>query len=258
MSTYVIGDIHGCFDGLNKLLETIDYNAKNDTLFFLGDLINKGPNSLDVLTWLMQQQNCHTVLGNHDLYIIHSIINKIHSKNTTATSLMNEPNAIEWLLQQPLLIEHKDCFFCHAGIHPKWSNSNISDILNHQHDFINASNLNDFYSQPSWQRAPVYDNPFFIMAALTEMRFLNRQDLSLEPGSTDNVSDDPNKIAWFDITCINHTPKHVYFGHWARLSTIVNNNSTCLDGGYVYGEKLLCQRLDDGKRFSVTNQSQKT
>ncbi len=258
MSTYVIGDIHGCLDGLNKLLETICYDANDDTLFFLGDLINKGPDSTGVLAWIMQQKNCHAVLGNHDLYILHSIINNFNSLNTTARTFIKKPDAIDWLLQLPLLIEQDDYLFCHAGIHPKWSDSDIKNILKLQNDIISATNLKKFYSQPSWQRAPEYDNHFFIMAVLTEMRFLNRIDFSLEQGSADNMPNDPNKVAWFDITETNYTQKHIFFGHWARLSTIENNHATCLDGGYVYGRKLLCQRLDDGKLYSITNQEQKT
>ena len=131
------------------------------------------------------------------------------------------------------------------------------DIIDNQQSLITEQMLNNFFKQKSTDLAPDFNNPLFILASLTEMRFLDTHDLSLAVGSEDNINLENDKIAWFDVDAVNHTKKQIYFGHWARLSTINHHFATCLDGGYVYGGDLLCKRLDDGKLFKVKNPKQK-
>lgn len=257
MPSYVIGDVHGCLDGIFSLLEAIEYNPKNDYLYFLGDLVNKGPDSIGVLSWIMQQKNCKSVIGNHDLFLIHSIVNQTSNPSDTTKSFLTKTDAIDWLCQQPFIIEHQNTLMCHAGIHPKWTDQNISDIVKEQMTFITAEQLKRFYHQPRWQLKAEYNDPLFIMAVLTEMRFLNPINFSLSQGTDDNDPLGQERIAWFDVKSMNHTKKDILFGHWAKLSTVKNHHTTCLDGGFVYGGTLLCQRLDDGKIFKIKHPKQK-
>lgn len=258
MSTYVIGDVHGCLEGIFDLLKVIDYEPEKDKLFFLGDLTNKGPDSISVLKWVMQQNNCHSIIGNHDLYVLHSILNNLPNQSDTIKSIAKEKDVVTWLSKLPLLIEYKNTLLSHAGIHPSWSDVIIYNILEHQKHYITEDFLKAFYKKSSWDLKPDNNDPLFILACLTEMRFLNRNDLSLSKGTEDNDQSDSNKVAWFDVSPFNYTKKEIYFGHWARLSRIHNFHTTCLDGGYVYGGELLCKRIEDGQIFKIPNLKQKT
>ena len=257
MSTYVIGDVHGCLEGVFSLLEAIDYNPDTDQLFFLGDIVNKGPNSLGMIKWIMSQNNCKTILGNHDLYVLHNVLNDNPDASETVKQIIEHDNSVVWLAEQPLIIEQGDHLFCHAGIHPKWNDKTIADIIANQQSLLTKNMLSNYFKQKSTDLAPDFNNPLFILASLTEMRFLDIHDFSLAAGSEDNIHLASDKIAWFDVDTVNHTKKQIYFGHWARLSGINHHFTTCLDGGYVYGGELLCKRIEDGKLFKVKNPKQK-
>ena len=256
MATYVIGDVHGCYDGLMGLLELINFK-NDDHLILLGDLINKGPDSTAVVDWVMQQSNCDVVLGNHDLYVLYNLIHQRHKPSPTAQLILNQSNSddiLNWLQQQPLLIAKKNAFFCHAGIYPDWTDANIQYILKHQSSFLQPESLKTYFDYTKHTEQLHIDDSRFIIKALTEMRFLNRKDHSFVRGTDDNQDDDPEKIAWFDITTIKYTKKTVFFGHWARLSQLNNHHTVCMDGGYVYGGELLGIRLEDGQLFKLKNQ----
>lgn len=257
MPTYVIGDIHGCFDGLKKILTKINYQPVSDRLIFLGDLINKGPDSIGVLKWIIQQPNCRTVLGNHDLYILNLILNDQASGSLTAQSIINAANSeaiVQWLCNQPLIIIEDKYLFCHAGIHPNWSDQNIKFIAQQKNTYTNATSLKQYFAQKPWELTHDCMAPSFIIAALTEMRFLNKDTLMFMPGSEDACSAiAKNKIPWFDAP-YSYSWEKVYFGHWARLSGMHHKHTTCLDGGYLYGNELRCERLEDNQIFILQNQ----
>lgn len=244
MSTYIIGDVHGCLDGLLSLIAKANIQP-TDQLIFLGDLVNKGVQNEAVLNWLTQQTNCKTVLGNHDLYILNQLVNQPSALSQTAEAIKRMPNhreITEWLLHQQLILTQDKQLFCHAGIHPTWQDNLIEEIINQPQTWINPQTLK-LYFQARWLDLS-HQDPLFILAACTEMRFLNRHDLTFAPGSEDNKDIKANKIAWFEVNP-QHSYTAVFFGHWARLSTVYNGKAICLDGGYVYGGQFFCYDLNN-------------
>ena len=109
MSTYVIGDVHGCFDQLINLLDKIDYDSQKDKIILTGDLVNRGPESLAVLNYCMADKNITSVLGNHDLYLLYLMsINLGKGELKPVVDAENNMQIFEWLITRPLLIQISD------------------------------------------------------------------------------------------------------------------------------------------------------
>ena len=126
MSTYVIGDVHGCFDELKKLLKKISFNPLKDSIIFTGDLVNRGNQSLEVLEFCMKEKSIDTVLGNHDVFLIKSLLGKKSPKRLkNVCAHKNKKKFLQWLVKKPFLISKKlngkEFIIVHAGIPPSWS-----------------------------------------------------------------------------------------------------------------------------------------
>ena len=131
MTTYVIGDLQGCFDELQSLLKSINYQPENDHLWFVGDIVNRGPKSLECLRFvkeLNEQGKADMVLGNHDFHLLaaYAGLEKFTSKSDTLSDILNDPdvdNLLDWLRLQPLLVTHPiyQAVMVHAGIPPQWT-----------------------------------------------------------------------------------------------------------------------------------------
>jgi len=127
MSTYVIGDVHGCYDELQMLIKKIKFNKNKDSLIFLGDLVNRGRDSLKVLNFCINNRDCvTTVLGNHDLYLLRLMVNG--SKHLSMNQVLNDDKKevfFNWLIKKSLIvkkiIKNRTYFIVHAGILPEWS-----------------------------------------------------------------------------------------------------------------------------------------
>ncbi|MDG2898741.1 bis(5'-nucleosyl)-tetraphosphatase (symmetrical) ApaH, partial [Vibrio parahaemolyticus] len=126
MATYIVGDIQGCFDELQRLLEKVSFSAKKDQLWLAGDLVARGPKSLETLRFVKSLgASAIVVLGNHDLHLLavaHGI-KKVKDKDRTAPifTAPDKEELLTWLAQQPLMAEHDEFVMCHAGISPQWN-----------------------------------------------------------------------------------------------------------------------------------------
>ncbi len=142
MPSYVIGDVQGCFDELMLLLEKINFNSKNDELIFAGDLINRGPKSLEVLEFcLKNKKSIEVVLGNHDIYLLYLIHqNKKNFQLAPILESKNKKKFFNWLIEKPLMIERKNnknekFVISHAGIPHIWD---IEDARMLNEEYLNA------------------------------------------------------------------------------------------------------------------------
>ncbi len=137
MADYAIGDIQGCFHPLMQILDKINYNERQDRLWFVGDLVNRGPDSLKVLRFVMALPKATRItLGNHDLHLLSRLFLKStpQNKDDTLDAIESAPDAIEighWLRKQPLLChdEHLNIVMTHAGIAPMWSQNRSHESL---------------------------------------------------------------------------------------------------------------------------------
>lgn len=262
MATYIIGDVQGCYDQLQALLAQIDYQPTQDTLWFAGDLVNRGPKSLEVLRFVSQQVNCHAVLGNHDLHLLASVDGHYHNPKNTLGELLEAPDRdtlLNWLIQQPLCHYNaeQNWLLSHAGIYPGWE---IEDCLAYSQEVSKAlqDDTKTFAqhipgNMPNrWQPDLAgYDRLRMIINAFTRMRFISA-DKTLDFSQHGAPGTQPDGlIPWFEH------PEHrceatVVFGHWSRLEARLNSSKLqSLDGGCVYGQSLIAWRTEDRSRHAI-------
>jgi len=264
MSTYCIGDIHGCYRELQELLDHIGVSLKNDTLWFVGDLVNRGKDSLAVLRFIKELPHKIVVLGNHDFYLLALYYGVFNPASHTLDDVLNAKDRgdlLDWLRCQPLMHYDADAnwVLAHAGIYPLWDvvsakkyANEVEDILRGpdcqfllQHMFGNkpdiwAENLREF---ARWR---------FIINAFTRMRFCDA-DGRLEFACQGVIgTQPPGFMPWFDVSKRVAKNERIVFGHWAALAGMVlepSKNVFALDTGCVWGRALTAMRLDDGVIF---------
>lgn len=266
MTTYAIGDIQGCFAEFTELLKVISFDAARDTLWFTGDLVNRGPQSLEVLRFVKALGDKHkVVLGNHDLHLIAVAygFGKLRADDTLeeiiAASDYNE--LIDWLRRRPLLHHDKELDFVmtHAGLAPAWDikkakalAQEVEAILRSDHPEIFLQNM--YGNQPDqWDdKLAGMERLRCITNFLTRLRFCyadGRIDLSYK-GEIAGKPDD--LIPWFDVKDRVNVNEKIVFGHWAALGGKTDApNIYPLDTGCVWGNCLTAMRLEDTERFVV-------
>lgn len=265
MATYIIGDVQGCFDALTTLLEKIQFDATKDQLGFVGDLVNRGPKSLETLRFIAQLKNPIIVLGNHDLHLMALYFSQHQSDFKhiphTLSEILEAPDCdalIDFLLQQPFLfLDTKNNFVvAHAGIPPQWSIANGCDYA---HEAKNAmrDNPEKFFQNiygdlPAQWRDDLsgFDRVRYIVNAFTRMRFCTQAgELDLK-NKTDRSSDAAYR-PWFEWYGA-HLKTDIVFGHWASLQgQCTHPHIFALDTGCVWGGKLTALRVEGRKRVAV-------
>jgi bis(5'-nucleosyl)-tetraphosphatase (symmetrical) len=275
MAIYAIGDVQGCFDELEALLRVLRFQRASDQLWFVGDLVNRGPKSLQVLRFVAELGNdARVVLGNHDLNLIAIAagVRKLRPKDTVQ-DVLEAPDGdelIAWLTRQPLVVQEPGIPYAmvHAGLAPQW---NVSEALVHAREVQSALNgdrragfLARMYgNKPDrWKKSlSGWERLRFITNALTRIRYIapgGRLDLteSGSPGSTSNAL-----TPWFAWNKRRSYGESILFGHWATLRLEEKLDPVHrvyhLDTGCVWGGELTAMRLDDQQYFSVPSQSGK-
>tara|TARA_R110000868_G_scaffold69261_1_gene204178 strand:+ start:55771 stop:56532 length:762 start_codon:yes stop_codon:yes gene_type:complete len=248
MTTYAIGDVQGCYDALQTLLDDIHYSDA-DTLWFVGDLINRGPKSLETLRFIKSLKNAVTVLGNHDLAtvaIAHDFAQQHESD--TLDDILHAPDRDEllhWLCQQPLIHTQHDYTLVHAGIYPWWSLDEANHYAHEVETVLRTDPLSFiehlYGSQPDkWSNELTgIDRLRFICNAFTRMRFCHA-DGRLDFKHKGKLTDAPSDLTpWFNIPNRKTQNNKILFGHWAALrGDIEVKNVYALDTGCIWGGKL--------------------
>jgi bis(5'-nucleosyl)-tetraphosphatase (symmetrical) len=270
VSTYAIGDVQGCYDDLMRLLEKLDYSAASDTLWFAGDLVNRGSQSLQTLKFVYSLGNrAVCVLGNHDLHLLAAAVGARapHNSDTFHDVLESSrcDELLQWLRQQPL-IHHDtalDYVMVHAGIYPGWSLQAAKDRAGEVHRVLRGDNYADYFTtmygnQPDrWSADLEGENRLrFIVNSFTRMRFCSA-DFQLDFDLSGPVGSQPNHLAaWFAKA--NQLPDtlEVIFGHWASLATTDTPGFHALDTGCSWGNALTAMNLETTERISVKCEGQ--
>lgn len=268
MANYAIGDIQGCYDSLRSLLTKINFDPYQDTLWVAGDLVNRGPKSLETVRYLKSLgPACKAVLGNHDLHMIaaaHACApRKPKDSFFDLLDAYDSPTLIDWLKQQALLrrIEINDKVFLlsHAGLPPIWSAQQALSYSREVETVLRSNNLSDFLSvmygnEPdTWHESLTGNERLrLITNYFTRMRFCNAQG-TLEMNSKSSPLEAPEGFqAWFTIPNPHLNNEKIIFGHWAALEgKTYNNNIFAIDTGCVWGKQLTALRLEDEVLFSV-------
>lgn len=265
MATYAIGDVQGCFEPLQRLLKKIDFNAEQDELWFAGDLVNRGPQSLETLRFIKNLPNKKVVLGNHDLHLLAVYYANAASKNKdTLEEVLAAPDApelMEWLRTQPLLVADtaRNIYMTHAGIPPQWDVQQAQCLANEVQSTLTGEHFLEFLkvmygNQPNvWQdNLTGMDRIRVIVNYFTRMRFIGPH-YELDLTSKEGVGTAPAGFGpWFKASQRKASANILLFGHWAALEGNTNTaNTYALDTGCVWGGQLSALRLDDLNWFRV-------
>lgn len=266
MAIYAIGDIQGCFDELLHLLEKIQFNEKNDQLWFVGDLVNRGAKSLETLRFIKQLGNCAvTVLGNHDVHLLVAahFPERVKHKDTIR-AIFDAPDCEEmltWLRNRPLFHydENLKTGLVHAGLPPQWDLAKTKMMARLGEAALQANDKN-FLAQlygdlPNFWSEELTGMELirFIFNCFTRMRFCTESG-QLDFAYNGELGSQPaNLKAWFSLSNRKTADVKLVFGHWAALGFYQENNCFGIDTGCVWGNELTALRLDSGKfeRFSV-------
>ncbi len=256
MATYAIGDIQGCYHAFKALLARLNFKPTQDELWLVGDLINRGSGSLEVLRWCYQHQHrIKVVLGNHDLHalaVAHGI--KPPHRSDTLASLIEAPDADElltWLRYQPLLIADSGHAMVHAGLLPQWQ---LSDALSYSDEVQVALQHKDFKSFLSnmYGNTPIawhddlvdYERLRAITNAMTRMRICTAHG-ELEFSFKGELKDIPaGYMPWFDVPTRKTKDISIVCGHWSALGLQQRANIYALDTGCLWGGKLTAMCLE--------------
>lgn len=262
---WVIGDVQGCCVSLESLLDLPD--IKNDPdceLWFAGDLINRGPNSLRALRLIMSLgDRAKCILGNHDLHLlaVHAGIRRENRSDTIDDILCaaDVESIIDWLRHRPLAYYEDGYLMVHAGILPEWSTKKTLKLAEEIGSALRDKNWKK-YLQKMYGNEPNKWNDDLsgakrrrvIINALTRMRMCT-PDGAMDFGSKEapSYSKNVNLLPWFDMPGRKTEEVTVIFGHWSTLGLMVKNNLLALDTGCVWGGKLTAIRLQDRKVLQV-------
>lgn len=266
MAVYAIGDLQGCYRSLQGLLQEISFNPKNDQLWFTGDLINRGPDSLNCLRFVHSLGSAaKTVLGNHDLHFLAVATGQSEAKRKdTFDEILTAPDKdilIEWLLNLPLL--HHDAglgyTMVHAGIPPQWPLQQAELLAIEVHKALQSEVRTDFFAHMYGNEPELFEENLegldrlrVITNYFTRMRIIDDQgalNLSYKQG-LQNIPE--GWQPWFKPELLSTQNNQLVFGHWAALMGQTNRNDVhALDTGCVWGNQLTAMRLGDNQRFSV-------
>lgn len=257
MSTYAIGDIQGCYEAFTRLLDRLRFDPSSDRLWLVGDLVNRGPQSLKVLREVMGLgDSVSVVLGNHDLHLlaVAAGVRRLSATDTFADVLKakDADELLDWLRHRPLIIFNKkrNRLLVHAGIPPTWSvtraikQAGKVELQLRSDDWRGA--LASMYGNTprAWSKSLKKEHKLrYTINALTRMRFCdNKGRLALEysgpPGTQPK-----NCTPWFAVPKRKAADTHIYFGHWSSLGIMQGKNLTALDSGCVWGRRLTAIRL---------------
>jgi len=263
MATYVIGDVHGCFETLQRLLSCIEWQREADRVFLTGDLVNGGANSVEVIRWT-RDHAAGVVLGNHDLHLLAVEAGaRPLRRNDTFRDVLEAPDAkelLQWLRHRPLAVEGDDFFLVHAGILPDWSQSRAKELAADVEAGIQEGNRQFFESmygnEPSrWSEALLgAERARVVINAMTRMRMLGREgDLDMEHSGPPEEA--PAALGpWFQVPRPHGDEKRIFFGHWAALGFRVTSRAVALDSGCAWGGELTAFRVDDNQVFQVRSE----
>jgi bis(5'-nucleosyl)-tetraphosphatase (symmetrical) len=262
MATYAIGDVQGCFDELRELLAKIRF-GKQDRAWFVGDLVNRGPKSLEVLRFVRDLGGrAVTVLGNHDLHLVaqHEGVERPH-KGDTFRDVLDAPDGgelIAWLRGRPMMHAEGAYAMVHAGLLPQWSIAKGLALGQEVERALAGPGYREFLANmyggtpAQWDDALTgWDRLRVIVNAMTRMRFCNRDGrMDLEGKGTQ-----PRKgySRWYETrTKANGTEKAtLLFGHWSQLGLVVEPGVIGLDSGCIWGGALSALRLEDRTLYQV-------
>ncbi len=263
MATYAVGDIQGCFASLQALLEKCSFSPEFDRLWLVGDLVNRGPRSLETLRFVKGLgDRAVTVLGNHDLSLLMAAegFGKRHRSDTIDDILAapDRDELLHWLRHQRLMHVQGDYAMVHAGLLPAWSAAEARALAGEVEQALQAENYREFLanmwgSEPgSWDSSLTgWPRLRVIVNAMTRMRFCSPAG-EMDFKAKGELSQAPaGYLPWFEVPGRRSAATVLVTGHWSALGLRLEPNLLALDSGCLWGGKLSALRLEDRALFQV-------
>ena len=247
MSTWAVGDVQGCFDTFERLLATIDWRPGRDQLWLVGDLVNRGAKSLEVLRWARaHDERVVAVLGNHDLHLLARAEGaRKPSANDTLDAVLDAPDRkklLKWLRRRPFLHRAHGHVLVHAGIPPMWGLRKAQRRAEQAAAFLRQEGAGPLLTPRGPAPAKLRD----AVAGLTRMRLVNEAGEPVFDYTGPPDSAPPGQQPWYAHPRSLLLPDTVVFGHWAALGHHRFPKALALDSGAVWGRQLTAIRLEDG------------
>jgi len=256
MSIYAIGDIQGCYDELLKLLDAIQFNKKNDQLWFAGDLVNRGPKSLETLRFVKSLGNSAvTVLGNHDLHLIATSLNqrKPHKKDSLSQVLEapDRDELLHWLRHRPLFHHNDEFCLLHAGLPPQWNFSQTQKMAAKVEKILQGPDYIDFFKTMYGDKPDIWNKDLsnrekarFVVNCFTRMRYCDANG-KLDFHHKGPLGSQPKHLMpWFKVPGRKSADMKIIFGHWSTLGYYQGHNCYAIDTGCLWGGELTALKLD--------------
>lgn len=262
MSTYLVGDIQGCYAAFTDLIRTISFSPSRDTMYLLGDLVNRGPQSAEVLRYCMQSGDAiKPLLGNHDLHLLASAYGiRKSGKRDTLQNILNAPDRsslLQWLSQQPLARaltspQGKRLLMVHAGVLPTWSFEETLTLSQEVQAQISGPDLPEFLTHmygnlPNQWSSDLqgHDRWRVIVNALTRIRFCTATGQMDFDSSESAQAAPPGLIPWFEAPHRQTAQDVIAFGHWSTLGLMHTPHLLALDTGCVWGGCLSAMEISE-------------
>lgn len=269
-STYAIGDVQGCFDDLLRLLEKLDFDPDVDRLWFTGDLVNRGPNSLELLRFVRGLGSAAiSVLGNHDLHLLAVAAGAVKiRKKDTITEILDAPDCEEllfWLRHQPVLHHNETLGFTmiHAGLPPQWDLEKARQCARELETVLQNFGYEDLFMHLqgggplSWREdMHGWERLRYITNCFTQLRWCDNSGRIDFLGKRRSASAKKKRSSpWFELPCRASKPLRILFGHWAKLAVgpMAKGISGVipLDTGCANGGRFTALRLEDKHYFRL-------
>lgn len=260
---YLIGDLQGCCDALERLLQRLDFSPSRDRLWLLGDLVNRGPASLATLRRMIGLGDAATcLLGNHDLHLL-AVAHGVRSpgKGDTVDAILAADDRgalLDWLRQQRLAVFETGWLMVHAGVPPQWTRADTLSLAAEVESVLRGPDLVDFLrtmygNEPARWRPELSgtDRLRFTVNALTRLRFCTA-DGEMDFKTKDGAGAAPDGyMPWFDVPGRRTADTPMAFGHWSTLGLLDRPHLLGLDTGCVWGGRLTAARIDGATREIV-------
>lgn len=259
MSTYVIGDVQGCYDQLMRLLDKLAFEPARDTLWFVGDLVNRGPQSRAVVRFVKSLgDGAITVLGNHDLalIVVAEGMKKAHASDTFEDILAagDRDELLHWLRHRKMMHAAGGYAMVHAGLLPQWTVGRGLELAREVEAALRSDGWREFVThmygnEPTRWHDDLegFDRLRVITNAMTRLRLCTVEGDMEFSHKIGLGSLPPGFMPWYDIPGRASSATPVIFGHWAALGLLVRNDVIALDSGCVWGRTLSALRLEDLK-----------
>jgi len=266
MATYAIGDVHGCFETLQRLLRKVGYDPRRDRLWFVGDLVNRGPGSLAMLRWAVERDaRIVAVLGNHDLHLLARAAGLSQAKKRdsleTVLEAPDRDDLLAWLQRRPLVHRQGEALLVHAGLFPEWTPADAERLAREVEQRLRGEKaakllaVVDQKTAERWKESlSGQERARAALAGFARLRTLTESGRMCADFSGPPALAPGGCRPWFSIPGRKSAGATVIFGHWAALGLKIGDGVACLDTGCSWGRELTALRLDDWRVFQERSQ----